>query len=79
LLPVPGLDGYGVIRPFLPTALQARLAPIEPLAILALIAMVFFLPGASGLLWGAALGLTDLTGVDTDQIGRGLAAFRFWR
>jgi Zn-dependent protease len=79
LLPVPGLDGYGVIRPFLPAALQARLAPLEPLAIFALIAVVFFVPGASGLLWGAALGLTDLTGVDTDQIGRGLAAFRFWR
>jgi len=79
LLPVPGLDGYGVIRPFLPATVQARLAPLEPLAIFALIAVVFFLPGASGLLWGAALGLTDLTGVDTDQIGRGLAAFRFWR
>lgn len=79
MLPVPGLDGYGVIRPFLPAALRDRLTPLEPVAIFLLIAVVFFVPGASDLLWAAALGLTRLAGIDTDQIGQGYAAFHFWR
>lgn len=79
MLPVPGLDGYGVIRPFLPATLRARLAPAERVAIFLLIAVVFFVPGAADLLWAAALGLTGLAGVATDQIGRGYAAFHFWR
>lgn len=79
MLPVPGLDGYGVIRPFLPAALQARFAPAERVAIFLLIAVVFFVPGASDLLWAAALGLTRLAGVAADQIGQGYAAFHFWR
>ena len=29
LLPVPGLDGYGVIRPFLPRSWTTALRPVE--------------------------------------------------
>lgn len=78
MLPVPGLDGYGVIRPFLPAALRAWLAPAERVAIFLLIAVVFFVPGASNPLWAAALGLTNLAGIDAGQIGPGYQAFHFW-
>lgn len=79
LLPVPGLDGYGVIRPFLSAGLQQRLAPVERFAIFALIAAVFFLPGASEALFGVALSLTSLLGIDTQQIAQGYVNFHFWR
>lgn len=78
LLPVPGLDGYGVIRPFLPQAVQARIAPYEQLAVFGLIAVIFFLPGGSDLLFSAALKLTQLLGIDSPDIGLGYALFHFW-
>lgn len=79
LLPVPGLDGYGVIRPFLPARTQKRLAPLEPVAIYGLIAILFLAPGASGQLFEAALGLTNLVGIDPVQVAQGYVAFHFWR
>lgn len=79
LLPVPGLDGYGVIRPFLPPALQAMIAPYEQIAIFGLIAIVFFLPGASDVLFIGALSLADLLGIDRQQIVQGYDLFHFWK
>lgn len=79
LLPVPGLDGYGVIRPFLPPTLQAKIAPYEQIAIFGLIAIVFFLPGASDALFISALSLADLLGIDRQQIGQGYMLFHFWK
>lgn len=79
LLPVPGLDGYGVIRPFLPASVQRRLIPAERFAIFILIGALFFVPGVSGLLFGAAFAVADLLGVDRSLIGRGFDAFQFWK
>ncbi|MDP1629913.1 MAG: site-2 protease family protein [Caulobacter sp.] len=79
LLPAPGLDGYGVIRPLLPPTVRARLEPLERFAIYALIAVVFFVPGASGLLIGGAASLAALFGVDINLIVQGWDSFEFWR
>ena len=79
LLPVPGLDGYGVIRPFLPVRIQQRLAPIEPVAILVLIVAVFFVPFMSDILWASALSITDLLGIDINKVRDGYVAFHFWK
>lgn len=78
LLPVPGLDGYGVIRPFLPPGVQTAIAPLEGFLMLALVAAVLLLPGASETLFGLALMLTDLCGIDTGLIARGWDTFHFW-
>lgn len=79
LLPVPGLDGFGVIRPFLPAAVQDRLAPVERVGILLLIAAVFFVPGLSAVLWTSALSITDGLGIDLGKVRDGYTAFHFWK
>lgn len=63
LLPVPGLDGYGVIRPFLPDGVRARMIKIERVGVLLLFALIFFVPGVSDLIFKSALTVTDLLGV----------------
>ncbi len=78
LLPVPGLDGYGVIRPFLPPAVQRGLAPVERFAIFGLIAVVLFLPGAAAAFFKTAVSLTTLVGIDTRMIATGWQDFHFW-
>jgi len=78
LLPVPGLDGYGVIRPFLPDAWRQALRPIEGLAMVGLFLAIFFIPGASRIIFAPALALTDIVGLPREAIQNGWDAFRFW-
>ena len=78
LMPVPGLDGYGVIRPFLPAAIAQPLRRFEGLAILALFLAIFLIPQASLLIFAPALFLTDIAGLPREMIQAGWDAFRFW-
>lgn len=78
LLPVPGLDGYGVIRPFLPAQVRQGLRKFEPLAMLGLLLALFLIPGVSGLLIGSAIEITRAAGVPGLAIAEGFEAFRFW-
>jgi len=78
LLPIPGLDGYGVIRPFLPDGLRDKMGKIERIGFLLLFALIFWVPGASDVIFGAALTITDLLGVARPAIRDGWQAFHFW-
>jgi Zn-dependent protease len=78
LLPIPGLDGYGVIRPFLSDGVRARLVKVERVGFLILFALIFWVPGVSGFIFGAALTVTDLLGVSRPAVGAGWQAFHFW-
>lgn len=79
LLPIPGLDGFGAIRPFLPVAWRPQILKAEGLTMAALLLIFFFVPGASGLLVGAAASLTAALGVPREAIAGGWDAFHFWR
>jgi len=79
LLPLPGLDGFNAIRPFLPQAWAPVIARFEGVAMLILLAAIFLVPGFSDLLFGVAVTLAALLGVPTDAMQAGWAAFHFWR
>ncbi len=78
-LPIPGLDGFGVIRPFLPASLTPHLRKAEGLAMVGLFIVILMVPGASQALFHAAAGLCALLGLGLDPIGAGWAAFHFWK
>ena len=40
LLPVPGLDGYGIIEPYLPYGIRAAIAPVANIAIIVLLVLM---------------------------------------
>ena len=79
LLPIPGLDGFGAIRPFLPAAWRPAIQKAEGLAMVGLLLLLFLVPGASGLLVGSAASLTAALGVPREAIAAGWDAFHFWR
>ncbi len=79
LLPIPGLDGFNAIRPFLPRAWGPAIRKAEGLVMLALLALIFIVPGASGLLFGWAAALGRSVGLDMDALRIGWQAFHFWR
>jgi Zn-dependent protease len=78
LLPVPGLDGFGALQPFLPLSVLRAVAPVAPMAILALFGALMFVPGVSRLLIDGAFTVVNLAGVTTKQFQEGFNAFRFW-
>lgn len=78
-LPIPGLDGFGVIRPFLPRSLTPHLHRAEGLAMAGLFLAIMFVPGASLALFRAAAWLCARLGLGLDPIGAGWAAFHFWK
>ncbi|MFJ4919403.1 site-2 protease family protein [Streptomyces sp. NPDC088725] len=76
-VPVPGLDGYGVLEPWLSYRIRRQVEPFAPFGLLAVFA-VLFIPGVNEGFFDAihsilrALGVTD---VDT-YCGQNL--YRFW-
>ena len=79
LLPIPGLDGFAAIRPFLPAAWAPAIRKAEGLAILAILALIFIVPGASAALFTATAALSRLMGLDLQALQVGWSAFHFWR
>jgi Zn-dependent protease len=79
LLPVPGLDGFGAIEPYLPSGLLATLAPIRRWSVLILIGVLFYVPRAKSLFFDATLGIIDAFSVDQQWVRNGLDLFRFWQ
>ncbi|MDD3838261.1 MAG: site-2 protease family protein, partial [Phenylobacterium sp.] len=57
---------------------RERLGKVEAVAMVALLAAIFFVPGVSAVLIGAAVGLTEAAGVPGIAIAAGFEAFRFW-
>jgi Zn-dependent protease len=79
LLPFPGLDGYGVIRPYLPEGVRNALARFEPISFLVLFGLIFFVPGVSRAILGLAFLIAALLGVPAEAMGGGWDAFHFWK
>jgi Zn-dependent protease len=79
LLPIPGLDGWGIVAPLLPPALRetgARLAGIAP----ALLLLAFlFVPAVNEMFWRLVFDLCQMINLDVKEAIRGLRLFQFWR
>jgi Zn-dependent protease len=79
LLPIPGLDGFGAIRPFLPASLTPHIRKAEGLVMVSLLLVIFWVPGASGVLFRAAATLGAALGLDLEALQAGWRAFHFWQ
>ena len=79
LLPIPGLDGFNAIRPFLPESLNPQLRKAEGVAMAALFLLLMFVPAFGGALFRGAAFLCQVLGVPGSAIHDGWTAFHFWR
>lgn len=78
LLPVPGLDGFGIIEPYLPRGWLAGAARFAPFAVLVLFALLW-IPQVNVAFFTAIQGIIDLLGVPPILVGSGYNLFQFWR
>ena len=71
LLPVPGLDGYGVIEPFLNPAIQIQMERIRPFSVCVLLLAVWYIPFISDFIWTGIYILSAILGVNWDMVIQG--------
>jgi Zn-dependent protease len=79
ILPVPGLDGFGVIEPFLPNSARRVAARVRPWAPIALFVLVLGVPGVASALLGLGALLFSGIGGDADLAFTGYSELFFWR
>lgn len=70
LLPVPGLDGFGVLEPWLPGSVRQALAPVRGIAFMVLL-VVMFQSDALGFMYDWAFNVATGLGVDPGYIAEG--------
>jgi Zn-dependent protease len=79
LLPVPGLDGWGILAPFLSAKTLAAVRPFTPWAPLVLILLLLSSPRVLQPLWDLAYWIFQGAGGQTRFAAIGSALFHFWR
>ncbi|WP_406291158.1 site-2 protease family protein [Embleya sp. NBC_00896] len=77
LLPVPGLDGYGVLEPWLPYGFRKAVAPYAPYAILFLFALLWS-PSVNRVFYDVIDQITNALDVSPFLADQGYRLFRFW-
>jgi Zn-dependent protease len=76
LIPVPGLDGFGIIEPFLPASWRAQLRPFYKYGVLVVMALIWVVPGPNDLLWRGATQLVQAAGIHELFIVKGDYLYR---
>lgn len=79
LLPVPGLDGFGIIEPWLPPSILQLAAPLYRFGFMILIMLFWYSDAFSSWFW-SIIGDTLLwLGIDPSLAMMGLDMFMFWK
>ncbi|MFG3138219.1 site-2 protease family protein [Streptomyces sp. NPDC048211] len=77
-VPVPGLDGYGVIEPWLSHSVRRAVEPIAPFGLIAVFALLW-VPEVNGAFFDMIDALLRSLGVSEFETYCGLDAYRFWQ
>lgn len=78
LLPVPGLDGYGIIEPWLSYRTRRAVAPYAPYGMLVLFALIWQTQAGTWL-HEATVRVFELFGANPGYVWFGDQLFRFWK
>jgi Zn-dependent protease len=79
ILPVPGLDGFGVLEPYLPLSARRLAAQVRPWAPLVLFLIIIALPGASRVFFVAGRTVFAAIGGDFNMAAFGYDQLFFWQ
>ena len=78
LLPVPGLDGFGIIRPWLPYSAQSLAIRYGQLGILLVFGALFFISPVGQAFFGFVFAISSAAGIDPVLVIAGRAHMRFF-
>lgn len=80
MLPIPGLDGFGAIEPFLSQQMQRAILPLRSYGMMILFFAILFLPVVRDQFWALTDWASKALGGETINVARylGWQEFRFW-
>jgi Zn-dependent protease len=78
-LPVPGLDGYGVIEPWLSYRVRRQVEPFAPFGLLAVFGLLWGVPEVNHAFFDTVYAILRGLGVSEDETYAGFELFRFWQ
>jgi Zn-dependent protease len=78
LLPVPGLDGYGVVEPWLSYGIRRQVEPFAPFGLIAVFGCLW-IPSVSTYFWDVVYAVMRLFDVPDFVPTVGYQLFRFWQ
>jgi Zn-dependent protease len=79
LVPIPPLDGYGVIAPYLGSPLRAQTDRLGNILILVFFFVLWYVPFISNAFWAFTRTVAQTLGIPLTLAGQGLSLFLFWR
>ena len=79
IVPIPGLDGFGVLEPFLSLPARRLAAKVRPWAPLVLFLLIIGVPGVSAVFFQAGGAVFAAVGGDTELAFFGYSELLFWR
>ena len=79
LVPLPPLDGYGVVAPYVPAEVRLRLDQAGNILILIFFFLLWYVPFVSDAFWSLVYWLVGVFGIPLQLAGQGLVLFQFWR
>lgn len=79
ILPVPGLDGFGVLEPYLAASTRQFAAKVRPYAPLLLFVLIIGLPPLAAALFGVSFTAFDALGGHPAAAAAGFDELLFWR
>jgi len=79
LIPVPGLDGYGIIEPYLRFETRRALEPIRQYGILVVLLLLFFFPPVRDAFSTLVTNILTAGQQPTNGAAQGQQLFQFWR
>ncbi|MGH3814738.1 MAG: site-2 protease family protein [Pseudonocardiaceae bacterium] len=79
ILPVPGLDGFGALEPYLPAQARHFASTVGVYATVALFLLIITVPVVASALFGASFAVFAVLGGDALAAATGLQEFLFWR
>ncbi|MET8896877.1 site-2 protease family protein [Streptomyces albogriseolus] len=77
-LPVPGLDGYGVIEPWLSRSVRRQVEPFAPFGLLFVFALLW-VPSVNGVFFDMIDAVLGFLGIEELDTYCGFNLFRFWQ
>ena len=78
LLPVPGLDGFGILQAVLPPQTRAFVNRFSPIVMIVFLVALFTMPALFAPIFSAAIWLCEQFWIGVKPIITGFQLFRFW-
>ena len=79
LIPIPPLDGYRALAPFLPSNIREKADQFSGAGMFILVILMWYVPFISFLFWGTTDLIAQLIGIPLQLADLGLSQFMFWR